>query len=153
MSKKSRKSKSNPTPQDAELVIKLYELRRETVMRQSRDAITFQFWPKSWDDLVAVMDFEHPLNAAFRQVGSYWEMVFGMGNRGVIDAEFLVENSGEGILLYCKLRPFLDNFRELYADAYQHSIWAATRTKAGRQAVTRIETRFAEQLGLIPAEI
>jgi hypothetical protein len=149
----SKKSKSNPTHQDAELVLRLYDMRREAVMRQSRDGITFQFWPHNWDDVVAVMDFEHPLNAAFRQVSSYWEMVFGMGHKGIIDAEFLVENSGEGILLYCKLRPFLDQLREMHPDTFQHSIWAATKTKAGRDAVQRIETRFAEQLGLLPAEI
>jgi hypothetical protein len=63
-------SKDKPDHHDAELVLKLYDLRREPVMRASRDAMLGKFWPKSYEDFVAVTKFDHPLNAAFRQVSS-----------------------------------------------------------------------------------
>ena len=137
---------SAPGFQDAELVLRLYELRRDEVMRRSRDAISFGFWPTSWDDIVAILDFSHPDNAAWRQVASYWEMVFNFGHRGIADPEFLVENSGEGILLYMKVRPFLDRMRTDAPAAFQHIEWAATQTEAGRQRVEFFEKRFGDKL-------
>ncbi len=135
-----------PGFQDAELILRLYEMRREEVMRRSRDAISFGFWPRSFDDIVAILDFGHADNAAWRQVVSYWEMVFGFGQRGIIEPELLVENSGEGILLYTKVRPFLDPIRESSPTAFQHTEWAATQTANGRQRVEFFERRFGDKL-------
>jgi len=135
---------------DAELILRLYEMRREEVMRKSRDAISFGYWPQSMDDIVAILDFAHADNAAWRQVVSYWEMVFGFGQRGIIEPELLVENSGEGILLYTKVRPFLAQIRENAPTAFQHTEWAATQTENGRQRVEFFENRFGDQL-VLPA--
>ena len=52
--------------QDADLVLRVYDMRREAVMRQSRSAINGQFWPNSYDDVAAILNTEHPHNAAFR---------------------------------------------------------------------------------------
>jgi hypothetical protein len=139
-------SSATPGFHDAELVLRLYELRREPVMRASRDTIAFGFWPGSFDDVAAILDLAHPDNAAWRQVSSYWEMVFGFGKRGIIDSEFLVENSGEGILLFMKLRAFLSPLREANPVAFQNLEWAATQTEAGQQKVAYFETRFGEKL-------
>ena len=72
-------SKTQPDHHDAELVLKLYDLRREAVMRESRKRILGEFNPKTWEDVVAVVgNFEHPLNVCYRQVSSYWEMAYGL---------------------------------------------------------------------------
>ena len=151
--KKAKKSRSarrasgrKPTHADAELMLKLYDLRREAVMRQSRDAITFGFWPRSWDDVVAIQDLQHPMNAAFRQVGSYWEMVYGLARKGIAEPEFLVENNGEGLLLYCKLQPWLHLLRQDHPTSFQHSEWVAENTETGGNYVSMMKERFAEQL-------
>lgn len=136
----------HPDQGDAELVLRLYEMRREEVMRASRDRMSFGFWPAGWDDVAAVNDLEHPDNAAWRQVSSYWEMVFGFGRRGIIEPEFLVENSGEGILHWMKVRAFLAQLREAVPTAFQHTEWAATQTVTGRQKVESFEARFGAKL-------
>ena len=136
----------HPDQGDAELVLRLYEMRREEVMRASRDRMSFGFWPTGWDDVAAVNDLEHPDNAAWRQVSSYWEMVFGFGRRGIIEPEFLVENSGEGILHWMKVRAFLPQLREAVPTAFQHTEWAATQTSTGRQKVESFEARFGDKL-------
>ena len=59
--------KEHPDHHDAELAFRAYEMRRETVMRDSRNAINRDFWPKSYADAVAVTKADHPLNAAWRQ--------------------------------------------------------------------------------------
>lgn len=138
--------------QDADLVLRFYEMRREDVMRRSRDAISFGFWPKDLKKLMAIFEFDHPENAAWRQVCSYWEMVFGFGKRGIVEPEFLVENSGEGILLYMKVQPFLANLRADAPLAFLNTEWAATQTEAGRQRVAFFEKRFADKLTAAPAQ-
>jgi hypothetical protein len=62
--------KDRPDHHDAELVLRVYEMRREPVMRQSRHELLSTFWPKTYDELVAVTRPTSPLNAAYRQVGS-----------------------------------------------------------------------------------
>ena len=141
----------NPGFEDANLILKLYEMRREDVMRKSRDAISFGFWPQTFDDVTAIMDFSHQDNAAWRQVVSYWEMVFGFGHNGIVEPEFLVENSGEGVLLYMKVRAFLDRLRVDSPTAFQHIEWAATQTDTGKQRVEFFEKRFGEKFAGVQA--
>ena len=77
---------SQATHQDAELIVKLYELRREAVMREARNFVG-SFTPSSFDELWAVMsDFSTKENAYLRQVYSYWEMVAALIAHGTINA-------------------------------------------------------------------
>ncbi|HLU37995.1 MAG TPA: hypothetical protein VK081_01340 [Planctomycetota bacterium] len=140
-------SKNVPDYHDADLVIKLYDLRREPVMRASRDAMNAKFWPRTAEDLLAVTQPDHPLNAAFRQVSSYWEMVYGMARHGIAHAEYLVENNAEGLLLFAKVAPFLDRLRqERLPMAFQHAEWAAKETDVGRQRFETFRKRIEAQL-------
>ena len=67
-------------------------------MRESRAAINQKFWPKSYDDVLALTKADHPLNAAYRQVGSFWEMVYGFARHGIVHPDFWLESNGEGLL-------------------------------------------------------
>jgi hypothetical protein len=88
-------SKSTPDHHDADLVLKIYDMRREPVMRESRDAINKDFWPRNEAEALAVTQPEHPLNRQYRQTSSYWEMVFGMAKHGIVHADYLCENGGD----------------------------------------------------------
>jgi hypothetical protein len=135
-------SKDKPDHHDAELMWKVYDLRREPVMRQSRDTITFKFWPKSYEEFIAVTKPDHPQNAAFRQTSSYWEMVYGMANHGIVNADYLVENAGEGLFLYAKILPYLERFRaEGSATAFKNAEWIATQCAEGRKRFEMIQGR------------
>lgn len=135
-------SKESPDYQDAEMILKLYELRRETVMRESRSAILGKFWPKSYEDFIAITKPDNPLNAAFRQVSSYWEMVYGFAYHGVVNANFLIENSGEGLFLYAKVKPYLERFRkEAAPTAFQRAQWISENCEEGRKRFAMIEGR------------
>jgi hypothetical protein len=104
-------SKHAPDHHDADLVLRLYDLRREPVMRESRDAINADFWPKDAAEATAVLAPDHALNRAYRQVSTYWEMAYGMARHGIVHADYLLENTGEGMLLYAKVAPFLTEMR------------------------------------------
>ena len=135
--------KDKPDHHDAEIVMKLYDLRREAVMRESRMAINAKFMPTTYDEMLAVTKPDHPLNAAFRQTSSYWEMVYGMGRHEIVHAEYLVENTGEGLLLFTKVAPHLKRFRdEVSPFAFMSAEWAATSTEAGRRISAMFEKRL-----------
>lgn len=134
-------SKETPDHHDAEIVLRLYELRREAVMRQSRQSIN-GWIPKSWDELVAVTQPTHPMNAAWRQVSSYWEMVYSMGRHGIVHGEFFVENNAEGLILFTRVAPYLERFRKEFSpNAFKNAEWAATETAAGRQRAAMFQKR------------
>jgi hypothetical protein len=133
--------KDYPDHHDAELVLKLYELRRESVMRDARKAMNL-WLPGTVDDVMAILKPDHPDNAAFRQVTGYWEMAFGMARHGVIHAEFLAENSGEGIWFYSKVEPFVPDVRKISSPRlYLNAEWVATNTEFGQELMPRYRTR------------
>lgn len=129
--------KQVPDFHDADIILKLYELRREAVMRKSREIMIGQFWPKTYEEFFAVTQATHDFNAAYRQVSSYWEMAYGFAKHGVVHSGLLLESGGEGLLLFAKIHPHLERFRQEYSPtAFINAEWAATQTDTGR-------TRFA----------
>jgi hypothetical protein len=100
------------TPADADIVLKLYELRRETVMREARGWF-LNFWPKSAQDVLAVHNgFGTIENAYLRQVVSYWEMSASLVLRGAVDPDLFMDWSGEMVFVFAKIYPFLKEVRE-----------------------------------------
>jgi len=101
------------TPADAEIIIKLYQLRTEAVMRQARAWVTGEFWPATVEGFFAVAaNPADPHNAWFRQVISYWEMAAAMVLHGAVSAELFVDCNGEGFFLLAKFAPILEGIRE-----------------------------------------
>jgi hypothetical protein len=101
------------TPADAEIILKLYQLRTEAVMRQARAWITGEFWPTTAEEFFAVAENPAvPHNAWFRQVITYWEMAAAMVLHGAVSAELFVDCNGEGFFLLAKFAPILEAIRE-----------------------------------------
>jgi hypothetical protein len=139
-------SKESPDHHDAELVLRLYELRRESVMRASRDTM-MRFLPRTWDELVAVTVPAHPSNAAWRQVSSYWEMAYSFARHGVVNADFLAENGAEGLFLFAKVEPHLERFRKEFSPtAFRHAEWIATQSAMGRERYALVKARVAKMM-------
>jgi hypothetical protein len=100
------------TPADAEIILKLYQLRTESVMREARAWMTGSFWPTTAEEFFAVSaNPAHPQNAYFRQVITYWEMAAAMVLHGAVSAELFVDCNGEGFFLLAKFAPFLEEVR------------------------------------------
>ena len=101
------------TPADAEIILKLYELRTEPLMRQARAWITGEFWPETPQDFFSVaLNPADPHNAFFRQVTTYWEMAAAMVLHGAVSAELFVDCNGEGFFLLAKFAHLLEPIRE-----------------------------------------
>ena len=102
------------TAQDAELILKLYELRREPTMREARNFVA-GFNPDSFEELVALQrDMGSQKNAYWRQATSYWEMAGALVLRGAIDADLFNDCNGENVFYYAKFTPFLEQYQQTF---------------------------------------
>jgi hypothetical protein len=101
------------TPADAEIILKLYQLRTEPLMREARAWIGGEFWPNTAEEFFAVVQNPaDPHNAYFRQVTTYWEMAAAMVLHGAVSAELFVDCNGEGFFLLAKFAHILEKIRE-----------------------------------------
>jgi hypothetical protein len=103
---------SQATHQDAELILKLYDLRREPVMREARNFVA-NFAPSSFEELMTVTGaFGTKENAYVRQVYGYWEMVASLIVHGTLNAALAEDTLGEMYFVYAKVQPFVKQMRD-----------------------------------------
>jgi hypothetical protein len=95
--------------EDANLILKLYDLRREQTMREARQWF-FSFNPQGIKDFLDVLTSDK--SGLFRMVTSYWDMAASFVNNGAIDAQMFNDANGEHLFVYAKLEPFLPALRE-----------------------------------------
>jgi hypothetical protein len=131
------------TPHDAQLILKLYDLRREAEMRKARNWFTVEFWPESADELVKISNtFPSQENTWIRQVGSYWDMAAAFVLHGALDEELFLQPgcSGEMFFILGKIYPFLKEYREKTnsPDAFANMEKLATASKTGRKRLERV---------------
>ena len=98
--------------ESAELILKLYDLRREPVMRKARDWM-FSFNPTNADEYWQTM-MDPEVGGYLRMVTSYWDMAAALVNHGAIDADMFNETVGEHIMTFAKIEPILDQLREKF---------------------------------------
>ena len=99
-----------PTPfESATLNLKLFELRREPVLREARAWFLAEFNPGTVGELAELAS--GPRNAAFRMVLGYWDMAASMVTSGAIDADAFRAAHGEIFLTFSKIFPFLQELR------------------------------------------
>ena len=94
---------------DADLILKLYDLRREKTMREARNWF-FTFNPQNTKDFMDVLTSDK--SGLYRMVISYWDMACSLVNNGAIDADMFNDANGEHIFVYAKMEPFLPALRE-----------------------------------------
>jgi len=99
------------THEQVNLLLKLYDLRREPKLLEARDWFAANFHVKSAEEVMKLVPFGTKENAYMRMVAGYWEMVASIVNRGLIDEEFFFENTGEQWGVYEQLKPVVAQFR------------------------------------------
>jgi hypothetical protein len=98
--------------ESADLILKLYDLRREPKMREARNWI-FSFNPTSADEYFQTM-MNPEVGALLRMVTSYWDMAAALVNHGAIDADLFNDTAGEHYMVFAKIEPFLGELREKF---------------------------------------
>jgi hypothetical protein len=135
--------------ESADLILNLYNLRREKVMRKARDWYMKEFHPRSAQDVVSVLRGEH--SAYFRMVTSYWEMAASFVNNGAIDWKmFMDANPGEPVNVFVKLYPHLEELRSMFAskyddtEAFQHLEQVVMKLPHAKEQLEERVEQFAE---------
>jgi len=126
-----------PTAADAQLILQLYDLRREPEMRKARNWWVGEFNPQNADDFLKVAwAWGTQENAWLRQVSGYWGIVASFVVQGVLHEDLFLQPgfSGELFLLYAKIHPFIKELREKLGDpeVFLNVEKAITRTKWGK---------------------
>ncbi len=135
------------TAHDAQVIMQLYDLRREPEMRKARHWFTAEFWPTSADEVIKIVNaFPGQENAWMRQVGGYWDMATALVLHGAVNEELFIQPgiSGEMTFVFAKIQPFLKEIRQKMNNP---DLWAniekvATGSKTARK---RLERMLASQ--------
>lgn len=98
--------------ESADLIMKLYDLRREATMRKARDWMFF-FNPASAEEYMKTM-MDPEVGGYLRMVTSYWDMAATFVNQGAIDAEMFNQTAGEHFLVFAKVEPFIAELRAMW---------------------------------------
>lgn len=132
-----------PNHHDADLILRLYDLRRESVMRKARE------WFIGWHPTTAeeaksmCSDTSKLENAYVRQVTSFWEMAASLANAGTVDADLYAKNSGEGVLLATKCQWLKGKFPDAWTRSMPETeVFIASSAIAQKKAET-MKARFA----------
>src|SRR6516164_5914714 len=97
---------------DAELLLRLYDLRREETLRQAREWFVQQFRADSAEDLYRRYPYGSKENAYFRMAISYWDMAASIVSHGLIKEEFFFENNGEFWFIWERVKHLMPKLRE-----------------------------------------
>ena len=130
------------TNQDAGIILKLYELRREPEMRKARDYIGEQFWPESFEGLWKEIGISGDKNRWFRQVYGYWEMAAALAVHGAVDMDLFVATQIEMFYAFAKISPFVKNFREKSPDFMISITTLCDRNEKAREWLAHYETQM-----------
>ena len=138
-----------PTHEDANLILKLYELRREPELRKARQWWLTEFSPRNADDLLKVAwALGTQENNWLRQVPSYWSIAASFVLQGTLSEELFLRPSfsGEMFVIFGKVYPFLPELREKLGDpeVFLDVEKVIMRTKWGRDRLKFVLKRIEQ---------
>jgi len=137
---------SKPTPQDADLILRLYELRRDPEMRRARSFMISEFNAATWEEIRPHYLTGNELDRHFRMATSYWEMVAAFVNRGLIDEDLFFDTHGEDIVVWNKVKGLVQEARQhirptwlwnLERMARRHLAWREHSFRIAPQVIAR----------------
>lgn len=100
------------TAEDGRLLLNLYELRREPVLRQARDWFAGQFEAASYAEFERLCPRGSDNNRFFRMVTSYWDMAAAIVVQGALNEELFFEATGEHLLVWRKIAAWVGELRQ-----------------------------------------
>jgi hypothetical protein len=142
-----------PNASDAQLILQLYNLRREPVMRVARKFLVSEFWPQNYDEFKAVATgYGTEPNAFFRQVMTYWNMVAAMVLRGTLSEELFFDCNGEPYFLWAKFGEYIPQVRKDQIDPeFLLHLEKLTSKPMAKKRIKGLQDRLAARRALAAA--
>jgi hypothetical protein len=144
------------TYEQVNLMLKLYDLRREAKLREARDWYGANFNIKSAEDVMRIAPFGSKENAYMRMVISYWDMAAGIANRGLVDEELFFESTGEQWGVWEKIKPAVGAFRAMFSNpkflsnleesCKRYEAWREKTAPGSNEAMRKFQEQLAQQI-------
>ncbi|HWS99802.1 MAG TPA: hypothetical protein VN256_05955 [Pyrinomonadaceae bacterium] len=129
--------------EDANLILKLYDLRREEVMRKARNWYIQEFNPESLQELSDVMMSDK--SAYFRMVATYWDMAASLVNHGAIDEQMFADANMEHVVVFAKIEPFIAEARSTFgAQNYLENLEKLVTRRHDKEFLGMLRARFKQ---------
>jgi hypothetical protein len=106
------------THEQVNLMLRLYEMRRESKLREARDWMSANFHVKNLEDVMRICPPGSKENTYMRMVLGYWEMVAGIANRGLVDEDLFFETAGEQWALWEQVKPVVADWRAMFSSPH-----------------------------------
>jgi hypothetical protein len=128
--------------ESADLLMKLYELRREPAMREARAWFAAEFNPTTFEEVQQAI--RGPKSAQFRMVTSYWDMAASFVGNGAIDEQMFNDANAEQFVVFAKVEPFVAAYREMMGNpgAWSHLEKAVMKTPGAKERLAATRERF-----------
>ena len=139
----------HPDHHDAELLLRLYDVRREEKLRSAREWYLREYHVESAEDHFLKYPYGAKENAFFRMVVSYWDMAASIVNQGLIKEEFFFENTTEFWVVWAKVKHVAPDIRERRKNPH---LWKNLDELAGRYEAW-MKKRAPEALGVLRQQI
>jgi hypothetical protein len=152
---------SEATHEQVNLMLKLYELRREPKLREARDWFGANFHVETAEDVMRLCPPGSKENAYMRMVLGYWEMVASIVNRRLIDEDLFFENSGEQWMVWEQVKPVLGAWRTMFGsqkvfrNMEEHSqrleAWRENHSPGSNEAMRKMRAEMTERAQALKA--
>lgn len=128
---------AKPTYEQAELQLKLYDLRREARLRQARDWFNNKYFADTMDEAMRIAPMGSEAGTFFMMVVSYWDQACAYLNHGLLHEDLFFETSGEFFFIWERVKPTINEGRQLFSNP----LFLANLEKAANRFETWIEGR------------
>jgi hypothetical protein len=105
------------TYEDVNLLLRLYELRREEKLRKARDWFMRNFHASTMEEFQKLCPLGSEENAFYRMVVSYWDMSASFVTAGVLHPNLFTQNSRELLFVWERIREVVPVLRESFKNS------------------------------------
>jgi hypothetical protein len=149
------KTMANPTYEQGELQLKIFDLRREARLRQARDWFAKNFIADTMEDALRIAPMGTEAGASFMMVVSYWDQACAYLNHGLLHEDLFFETSGEFFFVYERVKPTLAEGRKMFSNplflanlekaAKRYETWSEEHAPGHLAAMRQMMKQMASQ--------
>jgi hypothetical protein len=142
------------TREQVNLMLRLYEDRREPRLREAREWFSANFYVKNAEELTCVCPLRSKEHAFTRMVLTYWEMAASIVNRGLIEEDLFFENSGEQWAVWEQVKPIVGAWRAMFSSpkflsnleehCQRFEAWREKRNPGSNEAIRKVMAQMQQ---------
>jgi len=135
------------TYDDVNLILKLYEMRREEKLRQARGWFGKSFKAATMEEFQALCPSGSETNSYYLMVTSYWEMLASFIEAGVLNRELFFQSGLELLFVWERMRDIVPAYRQ----AMKNPFFYENLEKVARSMIEWLDGRAPESYSAFSA--